>query len=93
MTPGGWAAPTPSGEVVTGAIVCMMEDMDDDFYEVDEPLEKILKIVDRDPDGYTEAPAQTIVIDAAAFQGVSITGARIVNDNPVLDFSGVRISR
>lgn len=72
----------------------MMECMDDDFYEEDEPLEKILAIVDRAPDGYTEPPAaQPIVVNAAAFKSVSITGAWIVNDNPVLDFSGVRISR
>lgn len=74
----------------------MMEGMDDDdFFEEDEPVEKILAITDREPDGHTERPrSEPIAVNAAAFQGVTITGSRLVGFGlSVGDASQVRISR
>lgn len=69
-----------------------MTDQDGDFYEDDEPVEKILAIMDREPDGVTEPPNwHAIFVTDDAFESVRISGVSLsgfaVSYTPSVDIS------
>ena len=66
---------------------------EDDFYEEDEPLEKIKAIIARGPDGFTSRPGDAVALDVQTVRGVVITGARFTASDASVDVSRVRITQ
>lgn len=71
-----------------------MEPVDDatDFYEDDEPTDKIRAIVSREPDGVTERPMGAIHMTERSTRNVKIVGASWKSGPVRVDTSRVRIS-
>jgi hypothetical protein len=61
---------------------------DSDFYEEDEPIEKIVAILARDPDGVTAPPDEAaddlVTVDPSPWLRVGRTGGRYVGRVPVV---------